>query len=136
MKLIKNAKVYTVDPHNKVIKNCDILIERGKIVNIGERLNIPRKVKIIDVTGKIVTPGLIDCHTHVGILGEITDGMRDHNEYSSPYTPLLSAIDAINPLHHSFQDAREHGVTTVQTGNGSHNIVGGVWAVIKTYGSI
>src|SRR5699024_6691205 len=123
MKCLKNAQVYTMNEMNDVIDHCDILIKDGKIINIGQNLSIDEDVEVIDETGKVVTPGLIDSHTHVGLLGEITDGMRDHNEFSSPYTPLMSAIDAINPQHHSFEDSRVNGVTTVQTGSGSHNVI-------------
>lgn len=89
---------------------------------------------MIDGNVGIVTPGLIDIHTHVGIWGETTGDPGDGNESSSPFTPLMLAIDAINPQHLSFDDARSGGVTTVQTGAGSGNPIGGVWTIIKNSG--
>lgn len=120
---------------NDVIENCDVLIDGKRIIEIGINIYINSNVKVIDGRGCILTPGLIDAHTHVGIFGEGTDGRSDGNENSYPFTPLMSAIDAINPKHSSFKDAQVGGVTTVQTGAGSSNPIGGVWSVVKTYGN-
>lgn len=134
MKLIQGVNIYTMNAQNDVIKAGDILIHDGKIVEIGQSLAIPEGAEVIDGNVGIVTPGLIDIHTHVGIWGETTGDPGDGNESSSPFTPLMLAIDAINPQHLSFDDARSGGVTTVQTGAGSGNPIGGVWTIIKTAG--
>lgn len=134
MLLFKNATILTADEDNSVYEKADLLIEHERIRAIGKNLTCNGNAIEIDCTNRIITPGLIDAHTHLGIQGEMTDQMNDHNEISSPITPTVHAIDAINPFHHAFEDARSGGVTTVQTGSGSHNIIGGVWAVIKTYG--
>lgn len=134
MKLIKNATVYTMNHENDIIDNCDVLMDHGKIAEIGINLSVTSDVKVIDATGFILTPGLIDIHTHVGVFGEAGDGMGDGNESSHPFTPLMLATDAINPQHTSFKDARSGGVTTVQTGAGSSNPIGGVWSIVKTVG--
>lgn len=134
MKLIQGVNIYTMNAQNDVIKAGDILIHDGKIVEIGHSLAIPEGAEVIDGNVGIVTPGLIDIHTHVGIWGETTGDPGDGNESSSPFTPLMLAIDAINPQHLSFDDARSGGVTTVQTGAGSGNPIGGVWTIIKTAG--
>ncbi|WP_163972123.1 amidohydrolase [Oceanobacillus halotolerans] len=129
MKLIKQATVYTVNNTNQVLENCDILLEDGKIKNIGTNIPTPEGVEVINAEGYVITPGLIDAHTHVGV-------WNDANESSHPYTPLMSAVDAINPQDDSFKDARSGGVTTVQTGAGSANAIGGIWSVVKTTGTI
>lgn len=134
MKLIQGVNIYTMNAQNDVIEAGDILIHDGKIVEIGHSLAIPEGAEVIDGNVGIVTPGLIDIHTHVGIWGETTGDPGDGNESSSPFTPLMLAIDAINPQHLSFDDARSGGVTTVQTGAGSGNPIGGVWTIIKTAG--
>lgn len=80
-------------------------------------------------------PGIIDAHCHIGIMEEGIkfEGM-DLNEYSSAITPHLRAIDGINPRDLAFQSAIEAGITTVMTGMGSSNPIGGQFAIIKTYG--
>jgi imidazolonepropionase-like amidohydrolase len=135
MKLIKGVTIYTMNEQNDVIDSGDILIENGKIVQFGKNLSAPQEAEVIEGNGAIVTPGLIDIHTHVGIWGETTGDTSDGNEASSPFTPLMLAIDAINPQHISFDDARSGGVTTVQTGAGSGNPIGGIWTIIKTVGT-
>jgi imidazolonepropionase-like amidohydrolase len=128
MKMIKGATIYTMDPENKVRENYDVSIVDGKIMEIGTNLSEAEAEEVIDAKGLILTPGLMDIHTHVGI-------WDDANETSHPYTPLMDAIDAINPHDYSFGDARSGGVTTVQTGAGSANPIGGVWTIVKTAGN-
>ncbi len=89
----------------------------------------------VDLTGRFITPGLIDAHTHLG-LWEENVGMEDGdgNEISDPITPHLRGIDAINPYDVAFEKGLKGGVTTVSAGPGSANIIGGQWAIFKTYG--
>lgn len=135
MKLIRNTTVYTMNQDHDIIENCDILVSNGKIKKIGVNLPVNSDIEIMDAQGLIVTPGLIDIHTHVGVFGEGTYSGDDGNDNYSPVTPLLNAVDSVNPNHFSFADARSGGVTTVQTGAGSSNPVGGVWSIIKTVGN-
>lgn len=90
---------------------------------------------VIDAQGATLYPGFIDAHTHLGMF---EDGLGfegdDGNEDTDPCTPQLRAIDAVNPLDRCFQEAREAGVTTVLTGPGSANPIGGQFAAIKTDG--
>lgn len=118
-----------------VLEKGTVLIENGKIAAVGTDVTIPAGVEVIDAAGKIVIPGIIDAHTHVGI-GEEGIGWegRDYNEVSDPSTPQLRAIDAINPEDEGFADAVKGGVTAVMTGPGSANVVGGENLVMKTYG--
>lgn len=135
MKLIQGATVYTMNAQNEVIEQCDILIKDGKIAAIGSDLSVSEETEVIPAQGYVITPGLIDAHTHVGIWGEMINGMNAGNESSHPCTPLMSAVDGIGPHHDSFQDARSGGVTAVQTGPGSGNVIGGVWSTVKTAGN-
>lgn len=129
--LIKNAEIVTMTGEN--YKNGCILFDE-KILYIGEE--IPQDAdEIIDADGKIVTPGLIDAHCHVGMF-EDSLGFEgdDGNEDSDPVMPHLRAIDGINPFDRGFADAYNAGVTAVVTGPGSANPVGGQFAAVKTYG--
>ena len=133
MKAITNGKIYTMA--GEVLEKGTILIKDGKIAAVGANIEIPADAEIIDATGKIVTPGIIDAHTHLGI-GEEGIGWEgeDYNEMSNPLTPHLRAIDAINPEDEGFRDAVKGGVTTVMTGPGSANVLGGENLVMKTHG--
>ena len=132
MLLLKNGEVHTPD---KIIKNCDILIDKGKIKKINPDIDA-KGAEIIDVSGKVVTPGFIDAHCHVGIYEEaIGDPGADGNEMTDPITPHLRAIDAINPADLAFKDAYQAGITSLLTGPGSGNVIGGQNMIIKTAGS-
>ncbi|MGV8983336.1 amidohydrolase [Clostridium sp.] len=133
MILIKNANIHTMAKEN--FENGMILIHQGKIIAIGNDVRPPANAEIIDAKGKFVMPGMIDAHCHIGMW---EDGMgfegADGNEAVDPVTPHLRAIDAINPRDICFKDAVNAGITTVATGPGSANVIGGMFAVIKTYG--
>lgn len=131
MKLIKNARIYTGT--GEIIENGQIAFD-DKIRYVGtEYIGTPDEV--IDASGLTVTPGLIDPHCHVGLFGDSLgfEG-ADANEDSDPVTPQLRAIDGINPQDRAFSEAVNAGVTTVVTGPGSANPIGGQFAAIKTYG--
>lgn len=135
MLAITNAKIYTVT--NGVIEQGSILLVDGKIAALGPAIDIPAEARVIDAKGAIVTPGLIDEHTHVGGWEE---GLgwegADFNESTSPVTPHVSILDGVNPADVGFADARKGGVTTVQTMPGSSNIIGGLMLAMKTSGTI
>lgn len=131
--LIKNAKIYTANK-NLVIENGEILVENGKIVEIGEKVKGTSEL-VIDAGGRMVTPGFVESHCHLGMWEEgIGFEGSDGNEVVEPVTPELRAIDAINPMDLSFQEAYEAGVTTAMTGPGSANVIGGSFVILKTYG--
>ena len=133
MIFIKNGHIYTMA--GQVIENGCILIKDGKIVEVGKDLKAPENAEIIDAKGKMVTPGFIDAHCHLGMFEEgIGFEGSDGNEMTDPITPQLRAIDAINPMDISFREAYEGGVTTAVTGPGSANVIGGTFAALKTYG--
>lgn len=131
MKMIKNAHIITCD--GKEFENGVIVFDK-KIQYIGE--NYKGEVdETTDANGLYVIPGLIDAHSHIGLFGDSLgfEG-ADANEDSDPITPHLRAIDGINPQDRTFSEALASGVTTVVTGPGSANPIGGQFAAIKTYG--
>jgi imidazolonepropionase-like amidohydrolase len=133
MILIKNAKIYTMA--GDVIEDGSILVKDGKIEEVGRDIIAPLGVETIDAEGRMVTPGLIDAHCHLGLFEEaIGFEGDDGNEMFDPVTPQLRAIDAINPMDMAFREAYEGGVTTAVTGPGSANVIGGTFIAIKTYG--
>ncbi len=128
-----NGTVYTME--DGIIENGMVLIENDKITAVGTGLDIPADAQIIDVEGRIVTPGFIDAHTHIGIDEEIHQPIGDDcNEMTEPNTAELRAMDAINYRDLSFQDAVKAGITTVMITPGSANVFGGLVAVMKTAG--
>jgi imidazolonepropionase-like amidohydrolase len=134
--LIKNAKrVYTMDA-NKFLEEVDVLVEDGLIKAIGKDLKVEDGVQVIDATGQLLYPGFIDAHCHLGLFEDAIgfEGM-DVNEVTNPVTPELRGIDGINPMDRTFEEARQKGVTTVATGPGSANVIGGVFSAIKTIGN-
>lgn len=133
MLLIKNAKIFTMA--GEIIENGCILVEEGKIKEVGVDLVAPLDAEVIDAMGKNVFPGFIDAHCHIGMWEEgIGFEGADGNEMTDPITPHLRAIDAINPRDEAFANAIKGGVTTAATGPGSANVIGGVFSVIKLHG--
>ena len=110
-----------------------VLVEGGRIVAVGPDVEIPEDAERYDATGKVVMPGLIDAHCHVGIFA---DGIgwehSDGNEMTDPITPHLRALDAVHPDDPAFKELVAAGVTTVLTGPGSGNLIGGQWVCVKT----
>lgn len=135
MLALKNGRVLTMA--GKDFEKATILVENGKILDVGSRVTIPEGAEVIDVSGMVVMPGIIDAHAHLGIYEEgIGDEGEDTNEMTDPVTPHLRAIDAVNPEDKGFEDARENGITAVLTGPGSANVIGGEQIVIKTAGRV
>ena len=134
MLAIINARIYPMT--SQVIENGMIIIEDGKIKEIGENLDLPDGIQTIDAKGQMLSPGLVDPHSHLGI-GEEGIGWEgvDYNEMSDPVTPHMRAIDGIYPGDLGFVQARQGGVTSVVTGPGSANAIGGSFVALKTYGN-
>jgi len=133
MLLIKNAKIYTMA--GSIIEKGSVLMDEGKIVKISENIEENDSMEIIDASGKLLFPGFIDAHCHIGMWEEgIGFEGDDGNEMTDPITPHLRAIDAINPRDEAFDNAIKGGVTTVATGPGSANVIGGTFSVIKLFG--
>ncbi len=131
--LIKNGKIYTMA--GPVIEGGSILIENGKITAVGQDVVAPVNAEIIDAAGRMVLPGMIDAHSHLGMVeSAIGSEGSDGNEATAPNTAQMRGIDGINPLDVTFEEARNVGVTLVATGPGSANVIGGTFVAIKTVG--
>ncbi len=131
---IINVKIYI--GNGDIIDKGYIHVVDGKINEIGLMSGFEYSGEIIDKSGNILIPGLIDAHTHVGIIGDSCgfEG-NDLNETTSPCNAQLRAIDAVNPFDRYFEDAYKSGVTTIVTGPGSANPVSGQLLAMKTYGT-
>ena len=129
-----------INAHLKPITSEDIdcgeiLIDNGKIVAIGKKVSATKGAEVYDAKGRLVTPGFIDAHTHIGIHEEAIgwEG-NDINESSTVATPHLRAIDGINPLDEMFSLALKSGVTSALAGPGSATVISGTFAAIKLFG--
>ena len=119
-------------------KTMDIAIQDGKIIEISENIDISKynNAEIIDANNDFVTPGIVEPHCQLGVNEQIFrfEG-NDSNENTDPILPQLRAIDAINPADEGIQVARETGVTTVVSGPGESNLIGGTFVAFKTHGN-
>jgi len=129
MYVIKNALVYTMADAGAV--KADILVENGKVAAIGENLNAET---VIDAAGKVVTPGFVDAHSHIGGIADLTPLGEDLNEITNPLTPELDAYYGINPKDKCFGYAIEQGITTSCLIPGSANVVCGWGMAYKSAG--
>lgn len=132
---IVNGTIYTCNKSEEIIEKGTILISEGKIEAILEKdANVPEGYEVVNAEGKHVLPGFIDTHTHQGLFdGSVGWAGFDGNEMTDPNTAYVRALDAINPEDPGLVEARIGGVTTIQTGPGSGNVIGGTDTIIKTY---
>ena len=133
--VIINGNIFPMEGKNI---ECGYIRINGKIIEeIGVMRDFEEKEgeKILDVDGAWVLPGLIESHAHIGITEEKWGAIGDDcNEETNPVTPTLRAIDAVNPMDPAFHDAIKAGITSVMTGPGSANVVGGQFVFMKTQG--
>lgn len=135
MRALVGGKIYTME--GKIYEKGILLMEKGKIKAVGEDVELPEGVEIIDVSGQWVFPGFIDAHSHIGLFEEgVGEIGEEGNEATDPITPQLRAIDGINPGDMAFKDAIKGGITCAFTGPGSANVIGGQAVVMKTHGKI
>lgn len=118
---LKGGTILTIT--NGTIKNGTIVIQKGKIASIGENIEIPSGIPVIDVTGKFIMPGIIDSHSHIAL--------ADVNEATDPVTPQIWMWEALEPGSDSIRKTLAGGVTTVKTMHGSANVIGGVNVSMK-----
>ena len=128
---ITNGKVLTIT--GGTLEPGTVLVEDGRIVAVGQEVTVPEDAEVYDAAGKVVMPGLIDAHCHVGIFPEgLGWEYSDGNEMTDPITPHLRALDAVHPQDPAFAELVAAGVTTVLTLPGSGNLIGGQGVCIKT----
>lgn len=140
MLLIQSGRLITMEDDTECIG--DLLIEDGKIKAISSSLDpaaifIPEgeELTVLDASGCLVYPGLIEAHCHIGITeAKMAAEGDDCNEVTNPLTPQLRALDAVNPMDAAFDDAVRAGITSVMAGPGSANVVGGQFLFMKTKG--
>ncbi len=119
--LFKNATVWT-NEKDGVLKNTDVLIKAGKITKIGTNLNA-RGAKVVDATGKHLTSGIIDEHSHIAAASINEGGQNSSAE--------VSIAEALNPEDIDIYRNLAGGVTSIQILHGSANPIGGRSAIIK-----
>jgi imidazolonepropionase-like amidohydrolase len=121
--LIKNATILTAS--HGTINNGSILIRNGKIAEVGPNVKArDANARIIDATGKYVTPGIIDCHSHTGVDGNVNEG-------SLSVTSMVRIRDVIDPYSPAIYRELAGGTTTANVLHGSANAIGGQNAVVK-----
>src|SRR5579872_4540154 len=121
--LIQNATILTVS--HGTIEHGSILIRDGKIAEVGgDSLKAPKDAQVIDANGQFVMPGIIDCHSHIAIDGDVNEG-------SIAVSSIANTADVLNPDDIDIYRDLAGGVTTANILHGSANPIGGQTVVIK-----
>src|SRR5262249_41363904 len=129
------ARIHTAS--GPVIPRGIMVVQAGKILEVGSegKVGIPADAKVVDLSGKVIIPGLVDTHSHIGIFGRpFTGASSDGNEGSGPVQPGLRALDAIHPDDPGIKMALAGGVTTANIMPGSGNAIGGQTLYVKLRG--
>ncbi|OAD01188.1 hypothetical protein MUCCIDRAFT_146514 [Mucor lusitanicus CBS 277.49] len=122
--VLRNAVVW--DGQGEILNHVDILMSNGVISQVKQNIQAPASAKIIDVGGHIVSPGIVDMHTHLGVMSwPDLAGTSDTNEKTDPITPFVRTLDAFNPSDRAIRIVASGGITTALVLPGSGNIVGG-----------
>lgn len=130
--LIRNATI--LDMTGSAPYLGDILIQDGKIAEIGKNLPYSAEEEVIQADGLWALPGFVDAHTHQGGFDMIDQNGMDLNEMTDPVTPQVRAIDGCNPFDKNFRSIPFAGVTTLCVTPGSGNVVCGQAFAAKSYG--
>ncbi|KAI9487510.1 MAG: hypothetical protein EXX96DRAFT_553535 [Benjaminiella poitrasii] len=127
--LIRNGHVWLKDHY---LENGEIYLNEGLIAGIGRNLKVPKDTRVLDAGGRVVTPGIIDMHSHLAVdsLNGLT-ASDDTNEMTNPTTPYVRVIDALSPTDPGIKIVASGGITTTLILPGSGNLMGGEAAVIK-----
>jgi imidazolonepropionase-like amidohydrolase len=120
--LIQNATILTVS-HGQ-IEHGSILIRDGKIVEVGLSVKAPKDAQVIDADGQFVMPGIVDCHSHIAIDGDVNEG-------SIAVSSIANIADVLNPDDIDIYRDLAGGVTVANVLHGSANPIGGQTVVIK-----
>ncbi len=135
--VFRGATIHTVS--GPTIENGVLVVLNGKVVAVGQadKIPIPKNAIVRDVTGKVIIPGLVDTHSHVGIFARPSSPANaDGNEMTGPVQPGLRAIDAITPDDPGIKMALAGGVTTANIMPGSGNAIGGQTLYVKYRGAV
>lgn len=117
------------------LENGVVLIEAGKIKLVGSAVDMPVPPAARVLRGRVVTPGLIDAHTAVGLTGYLNQEQdQDQLDKGEPIQPELRAVDSYNPRERLIEWVRGFGITTLHTGHAPGALVSGQTMVIKTVG--
>ena len=130
--LIRNATIFTAA--GPAIRGGSILLRDGHVVQVGTSIAAPSDALVIDGTGKYVTPGIIDTHSHIGAGGVPDDNgsqTNDVNEATNPVTAQVWVEHSVWPQDPQFPRTLAGGVTTIQVLPGSANLIGGRSVVLK-----
>ena len=128
--VIRNVTIMTAA--GPTIQNGAILMQDGRIVAVGASVNAPAGAAVIDGTGKYVTPGIIDVHSHLGVYpAPGVPALSDGNEATDPVTAHVWAEHSVWPQDPQFPRNLAGGVTTIQVLPGSANLIGGRSAILK-----
>jgi len=133
--VLRGAKIYTVT--HGTIETGTIVIQAGKITAVGptDDIEIPADATVTDLSGKVIMPGLVDTHSHVGVAQRPhVLAHADTNEMTGPVQSGLRALDAISPADPGIRMAQAGGITTANIMPGSGNVVGGQTAYVKYRG--
>ena len=120
--LIQDATILTVS--HGTIEHGSILIRDGKIADVGTGIKAPKDAQVIDAARQFVTPGIIDCHSHIAIEGGVNEG-------SISVSSMANIGDVLNPDDIEIYRDLAGGVTTANILHGSANPIGGQTVVIK-----
>src|SRR5258708_16216350 len=122
--LIRTATIMTAAGPS--IKNGSILLRDGKIAAVGESITAPPDALVIDATGKYVTPGIIDVHSHIGVYpAPGVDANSDGNDLTHPVTANVWAEHSVWPQDPQIPRALARPVTTMPVLPGSGNLIAG-----------
>ena len=133
--VVRGAKIYPVS--GLPIDNGVLVVRAGRIEAVGksDTITVPSGARVIDASGKVLMPGIVDSHSHIGITANPPiAGNQDGNESSGPVQPQLRAMDAINPATAGIRMATAGGITTANIMPGSGNVIGGQTAYVKLRG--
>lgn len=121
--IFRGATVWTSSPAG-ILQDCDVIVRDGVIAQIGKGLAVPPDAKIVDCAGRHLTPGLIDCHSHTGIDGDV-------NEWTQACTAEVRVNDVIDPNDVDWYRQLAGGLTCANQLHGSANPIGGQNSVVK-----
>ena len=133
--VLDGARIHSVS--GPVIESGRLVVSKGKIVAVGklDDVEIPAGSSVIDAKGKVIIPGLVDTHSHLGVASRPLEASNsDGNESTGPVQAVVRALDSVNVMDPGFQMALSGGLTTANIMPGSGNVIGGQTVYVKLRG--